>query len=1499
MPVNPRAFFATIAVLVVTPLFGLFVAPLISLVPGGTAHAQTQSKPAIEIAFDPEGAVATGTAVTVTITFSGLNYIDSEGLIYKAEVVGADLPKEHTCNGTGLAADISLNAGSDDLVTRIGTISSTCPEGEFILVVSLSRADEVLASAAKGLVVAPRIAMDLPEGIGSPRGLWATHEGSGKRFLIPDNSGKKVYAYNLPAYDDTFNTPNIDESSTLTHATSSSFELHSATSSPWGIITAGQTVWVSNNGSGAEDKVFAYTRAGAARDPSKDFDILQSAGNTDPTGMHGTGRHLYVADKADGKVYGYSYLDGTKEHDEDSDYPLVPENASPTGIWASGYIMWVADDEDDKVYAYDMQSKARRSDLDINALSSVGNTNPGGIWSDYTSMYVVDTVTKMLHAYPLPKRKKRPQITSGPPYVTFPENSAEIVATYTASDPESRQLSWQVYPGSSDDYRYFNMTSYGELRFNVPPDFESPMDDDKDNTYRILVMVIPGSNQYSYFPVTVTVTDVEGEQPYFTDTSTTRTIEENTPAGESIGDPVEAVPRDNDALIYALGGTDAASFGFNTSTAQIITKDALNFESKSSYSVSVSVRDGEDSSGEPSTAIDDTIDVTISLTDLEEGPEVAGPAEVAHDENDSQEVARYTATDSQNRPITWSIDGDDKDDFSITGGVLRFISTPNYEAAEDEDADNEYLVTVVATAGTEASELGVTVNVIDLNEAPTFSSSRTTRNVAEGEQLRRDVGAPVVAEDPDPGDTLTYTLGGTDVASFDIISSTGQIITDVALDFETKRSYTVTLSVSDRKDADGNATTTPDDTIDVAISVTGEDEPPLLTGTTTTDYVENGTGPVATYTATDPESQRITWGLSGDDEDAFSIAGGVLSFKSSPNYEDGILYLVTVQASDGTSTSTLSVSVYIEDVDETPVVTGDGSPEFAENSQGAVSEYEAVDPENRSITWSLSGTDSDDMDISGGDLYFNNPPNHEEQDTYNVIVQAFDGSSTGTLPVVITITDVNEDPEFSDTTTTRTVEENSGAYAVVGLPVVAEDPDSGDTLTYALSGTGAASFTIDSNGQIRTKSDTDSDIKDIYNVTVQVHDGKGDDGSVSTTTDDYIDVTITVTDVNEPPVLTGSTSVELAENSTTTVATYTATDPERVTPTWDLSGDDEDDFEITGGVLTFKSLPDREGATDKNTDSVYHVTVEASDGNNTAKLDVTITVTNVNEKPAFSENFADRSVVENTTAGVKVGDPIKATDPEGDALTYTLIGSVATAFEIDSSGQLKTKILIDREAATSYFGQVQVRDSKDADGNSDTNVDASTSVVVTVEDINEPPVVSGTTTTEYPENDTRSVETYSADDPETDDITWSLSGVDEDDFEITQGGVLDFATTPDYEAPADIGPNNVYQVDVLAADGTSTTTHAVTVTVTNVNEDPVFPDTEDGLRTVVENTLAGVNVGNPIRASDPEGDSLTYTLTGNIDTAFEISSSGQLIPIMDDYTVFSLTRIYGFPLSRE
>ena len=133
-------------------------------------------------------------------------------------------------------------------------------------------------------------------------------------------------------------------------------------------------------------------------------------------------------------------------------------------------------------------------------------------------------------------------------------------------------------------------------------------------------------------------------------------------------------------------------------------------------------------------------------------------------------------------------------------------------------------------------------------------------------------------------------------------------------------------------------------------------------------------------------------------------------------------------------------------------------------------------------------------------------------------------------------------------------------------------------------------------------------------------------------------------------------------------------------------------------------------------------------------------------------------------------------------------------------------------------------------------------MTITVTDINEPPVVTGTTTTEYAENDTGAVDTYVATDPESAQILWSLSGADEDDFTITQGGLLEFASTPDYEAPTDSGPNNVYQVTVQAFDGNSTTTRAVTVTVTNVNEAPKFSDTQVN-RSVAENLPPGTERG--------------------------------------------------------
>ena len=102
--------------------------------------------------------------------------------------------------------------------------------------------------------------------------------------------------------------------------------------------------------------------------------------------------------------------------------------------------------------------------------------------------------------------------------------------------------------------------------------------------------------------------------------------------------------------------------------------------------------------------------------------------------------------------------------------------------------------------------------------------------------------------------------------------------------------------------------------------------------------------------------------------------------------------------------------------------------------------------------------------------------------------------------------------------------------------------------------------------------------------------------------------------------------------------------------------------------------------------------------------------------------------------------------------------------------------------------------------------------------------VSGITSSNYAENDTTPVATYSVGDAEGLTITWSLSGNDRGDFSISSAGVLSFSTPPAYESPADSDTDNVYRVTIEASDGTTTAKRDVIVTVTNETEVAARPN---------------------------------------------------------------------------
>ena len=615
MHVNPRVIVATIAVAVATFLFSLVAAPLLSLVPAGTAYAQ-EDGPSIEITFNPEGTVTDGTEIGFTLTFSGLSgYDGTTGLQYRVNVVGSGNPDVTECeSGSAFSQKVSIGTISDGTATATGTIPNTCTAGLSILTASLFDSNDAeIISTAKGFTVTSVKALDIsnatttdgsaPPVPDTPAGLWGEgviryyDDGSGSagvtRFHVVDSNTKKVFVYDLSVYDRT-TTPDHDERDQLIYV--KTYDLASTTN-PWGIVFSGRRgiTWVSDDHSASDDKVFAYSNRNRGRERVSNEEFNLDAANTEPRGMHFTG-DLYVADDDADKIFAYERSGGSITRDSGSDYRLHNDNTDIAGIWASGHIMWVADYEDDKLYAYEMHPPPREHlpERDVNGITE----NPAGIWSNYSSMYVLDSVDKTINGYSLPQRNYSPHVVSGPTEVEYPENSTHGIGPYRAQDPEDRSVDWTLYPSGDDQYFYIDDYS-GYLSFKSPPNYEDPKDSDGDNVYTLILIATSGNFAHTYFPVEVTVTDVLGEQPMFTETSTTRTVEENTLAGENIGDPIEAKNPDDDPIhIYSVSGADAASFDFSTSTGQIITKAALDYETKASYSVRVSIRDDEDTDAE-------------------------------------------------------------------------------------------------------------------------------------------------------------------------------------------------------------------------------------------------------------------------------------------------------------------------------------------------------------------------------------------------------------------------------------------------------------------------------------------------------------------------------------------------------------------------------------------------------------------------------------------------------------------------------------------------------------------------------------------------------------------------------------------------------------------------------------------------------------------------------------------------------------------------------------
>ena len=775
-----------------------------------------------------------------------------------------------------------------------------------------------------------------------------------------------------------------------------------------------------------------------------------------------------------------------------------------------------------------------------------------------------------------------------------------------------------------------------------------------------------------------------------------------TPSTESPSlDPVMAIDPNGDAdvLTYTHGGRDKDSFAIALDTGQITVKTGtkLDYEKKNSYMVTITATD-------PSLA-SATIDVTINVVNVNEGPEIAGEDDITkeHPENSTGTIQRFQATDPERRPVYWSLeDGDsdypDNDFFTISkNGVLSFMEERDFENPLDGGNNNTYKVVVIASD--DAPDVGT----------PTMTSERKfTVRVTD---VRESGSVTVDRRVPQTGVSVAATLTDGDATSTQIGAATWQWYRgSTAIDAETRASFSPTDAGSHKVEATYTAkgdTRKASRTISVRAAPDPNTDPNFENATEARGVDENRANVNVgdRVTATDP-GDTLTYSVSPNTD--FSIDNnGQLKTKVALDHEEPPVLILTVTATDPSDASdTVQVTVTINDVNEAPTIdTGPTrATDWPENKAiaDAVATYTAgADPEGDDLVWSLTGADGTDFYIGNqtgstpGTLTFKEKPDYEKpaasNNIYRVTVEVSDGKLKATRPMTVTVTDVEEDGEVKLSTVAPRV--------AVELTASLDDSDGGVTdVTWQW-------------------------WKSVSGSAVTAPDFLGSDGS---------------------PDTTAWTKIDDAESDT-----------------YEPVKDD-----LGRWLIAMASYTDRRGE-GKTAMGVSDNGVRVNNDNRAPMFkenDVEITETtrkvaeNVEAKTLFGDGMDDGSAAGADADDLDNEEPVEATDPNTDNLTYTLGGPDASSFDIGrGTGQLETKAKLDYETKNSYMVTVTATDPH--------GLSATIDVTIKVTGVDEAPeitlgslVITGPSSRDHEENDRSMVATYMALGPDAGSATWRPVG---------------------------------------------------------------------------------------------------------------------------------------------
>jgi hypothetical protein len=501
---------------------------------------------------------------------------------------------------------------------------------------------------------------------------------------------------------------------------------------------------------------------------------------------------------------------------------------------------------------------------------------------------------------------RSPAFSAGSRSLSIAENTptnTDVGAPIAATDRDGDTLTYALEGTDADSFDVLSTSDGGQIRTSAALNHEEKA------RYSLTVRVRDGRGGTDAVNVTISVTDVNNEAPdtpfapTVTAVSSTR-LQVSWDEPDNLGPPIT----DYDYRYREPSGT------WTEVTNTTITGTTLTIEglaASTSYDVEVRAKNAEGTSDWSNPGIGSTnAPGANNLPVFADG--VSATRSVSATASAGASIGQpVTATDADSGDtVTYSLEGRDAGLFEIdsTNGQLRTRSGVTLIDGET------YSVTVTASDGTDTTRIGVSIEVTAAppNNPPAFAEGASaTRSVSGSAQAGTPIGRPVTATDADPGATLTYSLEGTNAASFSINSSTGQLLTRAGVTLPAA-SYPVTAIARDQLGATGRIT--------VTITILSNAAPDFSSTRTTRNVSENvpaGTAVGGPVTASDADNDTLTYTLGGADSALFAIGSGTgqitVGSGTALDYETRTSYTVVVTATDpsgesGTTTVTIRVT---------------------------------------------------------------------------------------------------------------------------------------------------------------------------------------------------------------------------------------------------------------------------------------------------------------------------------------------------------------------------------------------------------------------------------------------------------------------------------------------------------------------------------------------------------------------------------------------------------------